>query len=63
MDAVPGPAPPFYWRAECHRCGRPHTVGADILRFLREGWPECCAHSLSFRVVFGAPPPTGGARA
>jgi hypothetical protein len=29
---------------------------ADILHFMRNRWPECCGHTMTFLVVHGDPP-------
>ena len=53
-DATPVP---LYWLGECDRCGRAVTADRDdVLRFMREAWPECCGHTLTFRIVHGTPP-------
>src|SRR6476661_7751917 len=49
--------PPVYWLAECHICRRARTADRDdMFRFLRERWPDCCGHTMTFRVVHGEPP-------
>ena len=49
--------PPVYWLGECHLCNQAHTADRDdIFRFMRDLWPECCGHTMTFRVVHGRPP-------
>lgn len=69
--ALPGPAraadmsnrdplldqPPVYWLGECHLCGRTRAADRDdIFHFMRQQWPECCGHTMTFRIVHGEPP-------
>jgi len=45
-------APQLCWMAECHICGR--TIAADqpdMARYIRDGWPPCCGHAMTFWVV------------
>jgi hypothetical protein len=38
--------------AECRTCGS--TIAAnqtDMSRYLREGWPACCGHAMTFWLV------------
>ena len=49
--------PPIHWRATCSTCGR--TLAADrqaMSRYLRDGWPTCCGHAMTFAIVRGQPP-------
>jgi hypothetical protein len=47
----------MYWLGECHRCDRTRTADrADVFRFMRGAWPECCGHTMTFRIVHGEPP-------
>jgi hypothetical protein len=56
---APGP-PAVHWAAECHRCGGSITAdAADMARYLRDGWPPCCGHAMTFRVVRAPRPPAG----
>jgi hypothetical protein len=58
LDLPPTPtALPIYWLAECHLCGRARAADrSDMIRFMREAWPACCNHTMTFRVVHGEPP-------
>jgi hypothetical protein len=57
LDLAPLLSPSMYWLGECHLCGRTRTADrADVFRFLREAWPECCSHTMTFQTVFGEPP-------
>ena len=58
--ANPDPRPdqsPVYWLGECHLCGRARTADReDVFRFMRDRWPKCCGHTMTFRIVHGDPP-------
>ena len=56
----PDPRPvqqPVFWLGECHLCSRTRMADReDVFRFMRDRWPECCGHIMTFRIVHGEPP-------
>jgi len=45
-------ASPLHWMAECRTCGSAIAANqTDMFRYLREGWPACCGHAMTFWLV------------